>query len=168
MEKVIKAIDTFTDITGKIFSLLIIPMIAVVLYTAVMRYWFKTAVPWGFEMALFIFGIYCIGSGAFAHLYKSHVNVDVLTARLSPTAKAYMEIFSQVVILSVLAVAIYLGSLWAYKSTVILERSIHGTEWNPQIWWFKWFVPVSAGLFALQCAAELLKQVVFLRQKKRG
>ncbi|MCD8351878.1 MAG: TRAP transporter small permease subunit [Planctomycetaceae bacterium] len=168
METFIKAVDSFTNVIGKVLALLIIPMIAVVLYTAVMRYWFKTSVPWGFEMALFIFGIYCIGGGAFAHLHKSHVNVDVLTSHLPPTGRALMEIFGQLVILSVLAVTIYLGSLWAYKSTVILERSIHGTEWNPQIWWFKWFVPFSAVLFALQCSAELLKQVVFLRQKKRG
>ncbi|MCD8139554.1 MAG: TRAP transporter small permease subunit [Planctomycetaceae bacterium] len=168
MERFIKAIDSFTDAIGKFLSILIVPMIGVVLYTAVMRYWFKTSVPWGFEIALFIFGIYCIGGGAFAHLHKSHVNVDVLTTRLSPTGKAILEIFGQVVILAVLAITIYLGSVWAYKSTVIMERSIHGTEWNPQIWWFKWFVPFSSVLFALQCLAELLKQVVVLWQKRKG
>lgn len=168
MEKIIKVIDAFTGALGKALSCLILPLIAVVLYTAVMRYFLKVSVPWGFEGALFLFGSYCIVGGAFTHLHKGHVNVDALTARLPAKWQARLEIVSQLIIIAVMACIIYMGYRWAYKSTLILERSIHGTEWNPQIWWFKWLVPISAALFALQCVSEILKNVLKLRQLGRG
>lgn len=166
MEKISKAIDAFTEAIGTVLSYAILPMIAIVLYTAIMRYIFKTSVPWGFEGAIFLFGTLSIAGGAIAHLHKSHVTVDALVSRLSPRANIFFAIFSQLVIFGVCLCMIYLGSRWAYRSTLIWERSIHGTEWNPYVWWFKWVVPLSTFLVALQCVSEIIKQWLALRMPK--
>ena len=37
---------------------------------------------------------------------------------------------------------------------------MHQTAFNPPIWWLKWFIPISAGLVALQAIADLLKEII--------
>jgi TRAP-type mannitol/chloroaromatic compound transport system permease small subunit len=53
----------------------------------------------------------------------------------------------------------------AWQSTLILERSIHQSAFNPQIWWFKWVIPISAALVLLQSFGELIAAIQKLRGK---
>ncbi len=166
MEKFINVIDTFTERTGRLLSYCILPMIVVVLYTAIMRYVFKSSVSWGFEAAIFLFGVASVGGGAFAHLHKSHVTVDAVTSQLPEKVRIVLAMFSQLFVICTMLVVAYLSCKWAYKSTLILERSIHGTEWNPHIWWFKWTVFISACLIILQSLSEMAKQILLLKKDK--
>ena len=166
MDTCIACINAFSDRLGKALAWLLVPMVAIVLYTAVMRYFFQVAVPWGFEMALFAFGIHGIGGGAYCLRHGGHVNVDVIVSQLPRRWSIALNMFGSLVVLLVAAALVYLGSRWAWKSTLILERSIHGTEFNPQIWWFKWIVPLSGGLVFLQALAQLLQGA--LRWKTKG
>lgn len=164
MEKFINTIDRFSENIGHALAWLLLPIIGIVLYTAVMRYFFHTAVPWGFEMGLFAFGIHGIGGGGYCLRQDGHVNVDVLAPHLPKKWSAVLGIFSSLVIVAVTVGILYLGSRWAWRSTLLLERSIHGTEFNPQIWWFKWIIPLSALLVLLQNAADLCKKILVIRR----
>lgn len=164
MEKFISGVDAFSDALGKVLAWLLVPMVLIVLYTAFMRYFLQAPVPWGFEMALFAFGIHGIGGGAYCLRHGGHVSVDVVASQLPPRWAAVLNILGSLVVVLVTVVMVYLGSRWAWKSTLILERSIHGTEFNPQIWWFKWMVPIAAGLVLLQAVAQLLKNMLQLRK----
>ena len=159
MDSFLRAIDRLNDVIGKILALLIIPMILVVLYAAIMRYAFNAAVNWGFEIALFAFGIHCILGGGYTMLHNGHVNVDILTARLPYKWGLVISLLGKLTAVFVVAIILYLGIGWAYKSTLILEHSIHGTEFNPPIWWYKWTVPLSAFLILLQCIAQIIRDI---------
>ncbi|MEJ2025280.1 MAG: hypothetical protein P8Y00_09765 [Deltaproteobacteria bacterium] len=50
MKKFVRAVDAFTDFTGRWFSLLILPMIFVVMYEVIARKIFHAPTEWGFEM----------------------------------------------------------------------------------------------------------------------
>jgi TRAP-type C4-dicarboxylate transport system permease small subunit len=54
---------------------------------------------------------------------------------------------------------VWLGSKWAWEATRTFERSIHQTAFNPPIWWFKWVVPISAGMIAIQAMTNLVDAV---------
>lgn len=164
----IRYVDQLNDWIGNALALLIVPMIIIVLYTAVMRYFFNTGVDWGFECALFAYGVHMIVGGAYCMKQKGHVSVDVLATALGPNAHKWIGIMGQIVVLAVVVIMVWMGTRWAWKSTLQLERSIHGTVFNPQIWWFKWGVPVSAFLIGLQSMAEIGKLWLGINEQKES
>lgn len=166
MRKFITFVDSFIDYTGQGLAYLIIPMSLIVLYTAGMRYFFNISVPWGFELSLFAFGIHGIVGGAYCLLKGGHVGVDVITSRLPKRVALIMDILGYIMVIFVAIVLVYLGYRWAMRSTLILERSIHGTEFNPQIWWFKWMVPFAGLLLILQGLSQICKDILAFNQKE--
>ena len=160
MQRLINGIEKISDWSGKVSAWMIIPMILVIVYTVVMRYFFSRYPSWGFEIALFVYGIHFILGGAYTLKEKAHVNVDILLPLLPKGMKKILEIAGMIVILFVCVIIVWLGTKYSWQSTRILERSIHQTPFNPQIWWFKWFIPISAALVALQTIADILKQII--------
>ncbi|HDK27321.1 MAG TPA: TRAP transporter small permease [Candidatus Atribacteria bacterium] len=155
MNNLISIINKISEWSGKVLSYLILPLIGVVVYTAFMRYTMHSTPCWGFEISLFIYGIYFILGGAYCLRTDSHVSVDFFPRRLTIWGQKIFGIISNLVILFVCLYMFLYGAKWAWKSTQILERSFHQTIFNPQIWWYKWMVPVSAGMIVLQSFANI-------------
>lgn len=162
MQRLIKRIETISEWSGRIAAWMIIPMILIIVYTAFMRYVVHDTPNWGFEISIFVYGIHFILGGAYTLKENSHVNVDILLQRLPIKSKPrrILEVLGIVVTFIVCVIIVWLGIKYSWQSTKIWERSIHQTAFNPPIWWFKWFIPISAGLVALQAIANLLKQII--------
>lgn len=150
---------------GEKLAVSIVILVIVVVYTAMVRYLFKYSVGWGFEVSVFIFGIYSILSGGFCLKEKAHVRVDILPTLLSQKKQNIIDLLSSIVEIIVSIVMIYSGTIYAFDSTRILERSIHQSTFNPQIWWFKWMIPLAALLVLLQAIVDLCD---LLKQIKNG
>lgn len=156
MMRITKAINSISVGIGRAVSFLMLPMILVIVYLVVMRYFFHKPPIWGFEISVFIYGLYMILPGSFCLSQKAHVAVDILPTRSSPRTQKYLSILSSIVVLFVSVIITYISTKWAWQSTLIREHSIHQTPFNPPIWWFKWAVPISACLLALQAFGDLL------------
>jgi TRAP-type mannitol/chloroaromatic compound transport system permease small subunit len=167
MQKYIAFADWFSDWSGRYISYLILPMIGVIVYTALLRYILDIAVDWGFEVAVFVYGVHCFLGGGYAMLLKAHITVDTLPRRLPLRVQKYIQMFSFLIVITVCLVAVWQGSKWAWKSTLIWERSIHQTVFNPPIWWFKWVIPVSAALIVIQALADMFKTIQSLSDLKK-
>ena len=157
MQKFIAFADKLSMGTGTWTSYLILPMIGVIVFTAVLRYFFDIAVDWGFEVSVFIYGVHCLLGGCYTMVLKGHIAVDSIPRRLPVRWQKYIEIISFIIVIAVCLVAVWQGSIWAWKSTKIWEHSIHQTVFNPPIWWFKWTIPISAALIIIQSLADLFK-----------
>ena len=90
-------------------------------------------------------------------IYKTSPNSSFCSAYSK--FRKFLEILGILVTLSVCVIIVWLGTKYAWQSTKILERSIHQTAFNPQIWWFKWFIPVSAALVFIQAIVNLFKKM---------
>ena len=156
MLKLQSFIDKMSQRSGMVVGFLILPLVAVVVYTALLRYAFHATPIWGFEVTLFIFGLHFMLAGAYCLNVKAHVAVDVLPKYLPIRGQYVVEIVSSLVILFFCGTLVWLGSNWAWEATRTLEHSIHQTAFNPPIWWFKWVVPLSAGLIAIQALSNLV------------
>jgi len=169
MQNIHTFIDKVSDHIGKTISLLILPLIIIIVYSVIMRYVFKDALIWSFEVSLFIFGSYGMLGGAYCVLTDSHVNVDILPRKLSQKGQLILKIISSLIILTVTTIMLTGGIASAYESTLILERSIHQTSFNPQIWWFRWVIPLAALLVIIQVLSNLIltiKEIIKLRINK--
>lgn len=167
MKTIKKQLDAIQDKIGRTLSLSIILLVLVIVYTSGARYIFKFSVDWGFEVSIFIFGIYSILSGAYCLKEKAHVRVDILPKLLSARSQNFIDLLSSIIVIIVSTVMTYSGFKYALSSTKILERSIHQSTFNPQIWWFKWMIPVAAFLVLLQALVDLYESVNIL-VKRRG
>jgi TRAP-type mannitol/chloroaromatic compound transport system permease small subunit len=160
LEKLIRGIEKVSDWSGKVAALMIVPMILVIVYTAFMRYVLNDTPNWGFEISIFVYGIHFILGGAYTLKEKSHVSVDILPHYLTIKWRRILEIFAMIITFAVCIIIFWLGVKYSWQSTKIWEHSMHQTAFNPPIWWFKWFIPISAGLVALQAIASLLREII--------
>lgn len=145
---------------GKLVSLLILPLIAIIVYSALMSYFFKSPPMWTFEMSMFFFGSFFMLGAAYCHLEKKHVAVDVLSRHLPVKYQKALGIFTEVVVLFVALVFIYVSVPTAWQATLIGERSVHQTPFNPPVWWFRWIIPISCALIALQAFVDILALIL--------
>ena len=159
MQKFIDAVDKISKWSGMITAFLILPMILIIVYTALMRYVFHYAVNWGFELSLFVYGLHFMLGGAYCLNLKSHVIVDIVPSRLPFIPRKVLESLASLVVFTVCIILVWLGAKWAWKSTLIWERSIHQTAFNPPVWWYKWIIPISALLLGLQALADFLVRI---------
>lgn len=160
MEKLIRGIEKVSDWSGKVAAWMIVPMILVIVYTAFMRYVLNDTPNWGFEISIFAYGIHFILGGAYTLKEKSHVSVDILPHYLTIKWRRILEIFGMIITFAVCIIIFWLGVKYSWQSIKIWEHSMHQTAFNPPIWWFKCFIPISAGLVALQAIASLLREII--------
>jgi TRAP-type mannitol/chloroaromatic compound transport system permease small subunit len=165
MEGFLKLINKISDYTGIGSAYLLIPMILTIVYSVIVRYFFHDIVHWAFEISLFLYGIFYMVGGAYTLKEQAHVRVDILPGRLSHKWNCYIDIFSYFTILFVCSLFVYLGTKFAWISTLQLERSIMQTPFDPPIWWYKWFIPFSAAILGLQALVETIKTYRSLNSK---
>ena len=156
---------------GKIISLMMLPLIFIIIYGALRGYLFNAPPIWGYETTIFLYGsLFMLGSG-YAHREKKHVAVDVLMHYVGPKISRILSIFAEMVVLFVALVIIYMSIPAAYRGTMIRERSQHLTPFNPQVWWYRWVIPISCALLSWQACRDILglitgKGIVKNRRKK--
>ncbi|ARD47095.1 hypothetical protein SporoP37_02335 [Sporosarcina sp. P37] len=157
MNPIITIIEKMSSIAGRIAGYLMIPLTLIVVYTIIMRRFLHDAPDWGFEVPIFIYGISILLAGAEVLRVKGHIAVDIIPRLLSPGWNKVFGIFAMLLVIFVTTFLIYRGSIMAIESTMIMEHSSHQSSFNPQIWWFKWFIPLSGFLIWLQAWAEIYK-----------
>ncbi|WP_209424708.1 TRAP transporter small permease subunit [Pararhodobacter sp. SW119] len=165
MNGYIRLIDWISEWSGRLVSFLVLPLIATIVYSVIIRYYFGGAVHWAFEMSLFFYGVLIMLGGAYTLKHQAHVRVDVLSHYLGPRGRCALDILSFLIIVAVCCVIVWLSARSAWVSTLRLERSALQTPFNPQIWWYKWMIPLSATLIGLQALAEIAKVLRLFRSE---
>jgi TRAP-type C4-dicarboxylate transport system permease small subunit len=142
------------------FSAALLPVLVVVVLVNVLSRAFGQALSWPFEVSIFLFGISALLVGGQVLMDREHVAVDILPRRSGIRARTVLRGIALFLIAAVAVTLIVQGSLTAAESTRIRERSIFQTTFDPEIWWFRWMIPLG-GLLLL---AESLRQLFRLRR----
>lgn len=136
---------------------ILLPILAiVVLYNVVARALFSRAPNWPFEVSIFIFGILSLLAGGQVLRDQGHVAVDILPRRAGPKLRWALHVIAMLVIIFVCVFVIIDGSSVAFESTKMRERSIFQTTFNPEIWWFRWMIPIGAGIILAEAVRQLI------------
>lgn len=163
--RLIKAIDSLSELTGRIVCYLIICVFGLVVFDVFMRYVLNAPTVWANEIATYLYGGFAALGGAYALKYGGHVRVDALYNLLSARRKATIDVCTAVGFFLFVAVLVWVGGERALSATLKFERS-GSFPFNPPIWPFLWVLPVGAGLMGLQGIAELVRNI-FLAVKGR-
>lgn len=160
------AVDRFSERSGRLLGWLSLLMVLVGSYNAIVRYLDKYSglglssntyieLQWYLFSAMFLLG------AAYTLKKDAHVRVDVLTMRLSPRGRAWVDVAGIVLFL----VPFCLMMLWVCYPAV--QNSIAVREMSPDPgglprWPIKAVIPVAFILLLVQGLALLARRVAFL------
>ena len=156
---VIRVIDTFTEWTGYLFVLLIIPLVLANVVEVFARYVLKSPTIWALDTTTMSYAsLFMLGS-ALALLKGAHVRTDILWAAFSDRTKGMIDsLVFLLLFLPTMVVLFYISIDDFLYSVSIDERSSSGA-WGPVLWPLRGVVPLTALMLFLQGISELLKSL---------
>jgi TRAP-type mannitol/chloroaromatic compound transport system permease small subunit len=161
LKKLVKRLDTFSEWWGRLFSWIILGLVALSCFEVFTRRLLGKPTIWTHEILSYIFcGTVLLFMG-YTQLYKGHANIDILYERFSAKTRAILDLITLIIFMGVFS-AIYLvdGFIFAKTSWQIHERT--PSAFNFIIYPAKTLIPVGAILLTLQFISDLLKKIVFL------
>lgn len=162
MEKlgaVLKAIDTLSEKSGKLFSWFLVIIMAIVMYDVITRRVFHNPSAWGFEVTFMLWGAYFIMVMAWTEREKGHVNIDVLYSRFPFRVRAGLDLFLYLTV-CLLWVGIVVKGGIDYASTSWARNEHTLTPFAPPVYPLKTILPIGFALLGLQALARCARNLV--------
>ena len=122
--KIARGIDVINEWVGRGVAWITLCLVLVIFVDVVMRYMFRTSYVFTQELEWHLFAfIFLIGAG-YTLLHDGHVRVDIIYQRLSPNAKAWVNLIGVLLFLFPGCVMIIVTSFnFVYTSWSIMEGS---------------------------------------------
>jgi TRAP-type mannitol/chloroaromatic compound transport system permease small subunit len=155
-------IDALNERVGRYAAWLVLACILISASNAVARYGFDFSSNAFLEIQWYLYSIVFLCAAGFTLKHNAHVRIDIVSARFSARARAWIDLFGGLVML-LPAAAIMLWFGWS----AFLE-SFRIDETSPDAggllrWPIKLVVPFAFLLLILQGVSETIKRIAFLR-----
>ena len=160
---VIRWIDRFSDVTGRLFALALIFLMGIITYEVCSRYFFNAPTSWVFETSAMTNGASFMLACGYA-LYKgAHVRTDIFWSKFSERRKGIIDLISYVVLFfPIMVFFMGVGIDGATHSYTTGERSQESLL-RAIMWPFRAVIPLAALLFMIQGVSESLKCIYQIR-----
>ncbi|MGI6783458.1 MAG: TRAP transporter small permease subunit [Aminivibrio sp.] len=155
LSRFINIVDATVDRIGKIVSFTIYPIMLVLVYEVVMRYYFTRPTIWAHETSCMLYGAHFIIGGAYALQKGAFVNVEVVYLRFSPRTRAFIDLLTWSMFYVFVGILIWKSVPWALKSVRLNEFS--DSTWGPYVWPIKLTIPFASILMLLQGLTRTIK-----------
>ena len=165
--RIVKSIDKFSEWTGALSAWIVIPLMLVVIYEVFLRHVLNAPTGWGYDVLWMLFSAQFLLGGAFTLLRKGHIRIDIVYGVLSEKAKLIYDIVNTLVVILPPAVLLtYAGILFAGDAWTSGEK-LSTTNWFFPSGPSKSLIPIGFFLLALQCVAEVIRNISELRKGKQ-
>ncbi len=154
---ILHIIDLTNEWIGKIFSLLILGLLALVTEEVFARYFFKNPHTWGLELSEFLLLIIVTMGGGYTLLHGGHVKVDILYAKFSVRTKAILDVLTHIIVLALAYVLIAYGGKSFIRAFTSQAESFGG--WQIITWPFRLLIPIAGVLLGLQALAKWIRDL---------
>jgi TRAP-type mannitol/chloroaromatic compound transport system permease small subunit len=156
---VTRTIDRFTEWTGYLFVLLIVPLILSNVVEVFARYVLRAPTVWALDMTTMSYAALFMLGGALALLKGAHVRTDILWEVFSDRTKGMIDSLGFLLFfLPTMAVLFFISIDDFLYSVSINERSSSGA-WGPILWPLRAVIPLTAFMLFLQGVSELMKSL---------
>ena len=159
MERAVRAIDRFAELSGVAVAWLMVPLIFAVVYEVVARYAFAAPTLWSFDVTYMLYGAMFMLGAAYALRIGAHIRTDFFWERWSLRTRGVIDsIAYSVFFFPGIALFLWVGwdeAWYAYEISELSEQ----TPWRPLLWPLKACVPIAAALLLLQGISELTKSL---------
>jgi TRAP-type mannitol/chloroaromatic compound transport system permease small subunit len=158
--KIIDLIDKYVgDLSGKIFFVLIFPMVGGLTYEVVSRYVFSAPTMWAYDVTYMLYGSHFMLGATYCLYKKGHIRTDIIYEKLSPHAQGWIDALCYF-FLFFPGMIYFFAAGWqeALHAWSILERA-DTSPWRPPLYPFKTVIPFAAALIIVQGVSEFLKSL---------
>jgi len=157
MRTILRFIDFISEWSGRTIRWLCVAVVLVLCYEVTLRHVFGAPTIWVFTASRMLgCSIFILGA-AYTLLHNKHVRVDILYSRLSPRAKAIVDVICAIVFLFPLMYALILMSADYMLFSLSMGQVIKWTPWYPP------FAPLRAVLLVGFCMLTLQGIGQFIR-----
>jgi TRAP-type mannitol/chloroaromatic compound transport system permease small subunit len=155
----IRLIDGFNEIVGRIVSVIAIVFAAIIIYDVVMRYAFSEPTRWAFDVSKQLFGFYFILLGGYALRHKAHVRVDLVTENFSHIIQRVVDALGYVIFFFPF-VWVFLTRSWEFALRSWSQGEVTYGAIQMPVYPLKMAMCAAAALLLLQGVAEVLKLII--------
>ena len=117
----IKVIDSLNEVVGRTVSVVAIIFAAIIIFDVVMRYVFNAPTRWAFDVIKQLYGFYFVMLGGYALRHQSHVRVDLVTERMKPFTRRWVEIAGYLIFFFPFA-WVFMTRSWDFGVTSLNQR----------------------------------------------
>lgn len=162
-DRIIAAIDRISEVVGKAFSWLILPLSFALGYEVASRYLFNRPTTWAFDASYMMYGAYFMLASAYTLSKNAHVRGDIFYRNFSPRTQAIVDLTLYLLVFFPAMIALIVAG-WRYfaVSFVIRETSPLSPYATP-VYPLKAVIPLGAALLLLQGIAQVLRCVHAVR-----
>ena len=164
--KFIKVIDKISEWTGEVSAWLVIPLLIVVVHEVIMRHVFNAPTAWGYDTCWMLFSAQFLIGGAFTLLRKGHIRIDIVYGILSRRTKLIYDLIVYTVVFLFPLVLLTWGGVKFAAEAWISDERLSTTNWFFPAGPSKTLIPIGFFLLALQCLAEIIRNVNALVERK--
>ncbi|MDB6176511.1 TRAP transporter small permease subunit [Paracoccus sp. Z330] len=156
---IIRMIDGINEVVGRIVSIVAIVFAGIIIYDVSMRYFLGEPTRWAFDLTKQLYGFYFIMLGGYALRHQSHVKVDLVTERMAPQLRRWVEVAGYLIFFFPFAWVFARRSLDFAITSYNQGEVTYGAVQLP-VYPLKIAMFVAAVLLLIQGASEVLKLVL--------
>ena len=157
-----RSIDRLNEQVGRLVYWLVLVAVLISAGNAISRYTLNLSSNAWLEIQWYLFSAIFLLSAGYTLLYNQHVRIDVVSARLSRRARAWIDILGTLLFLLPVAIAI-LWMSWPIFVTAFKVHEMSSNAGGLPVWPARLLMPVGFLLLTLQGLSELVQRVAFLQ-----
>ena len=162
MKKFVRAVDAFSEWSGRWVALLILPLVYVVLHEVIARKVFNAPTMWAFEVTVYLYGAHFMLGMGYTLLYDRHVRIDIIVLQMPARAQLWLRVITFVLIFVPFVCALSWAAIhYALESWQQWERS--WSAWKPPLYPYKTVMPVALLMLLAQGIANFIRDCYKLK-----
>ena len=159
--RIARAVDFLSAAAAWLGRSLVLACCVISAGNALLRYAFSIGSNAWLEVQWYLFaGIVMLG-GAWTHRANEHIRIDLLYGRLSPRARAWVDLLGTLFFLLPM-VGLLLVLSWHFFAKAWASQEVSNNVGGLPLWPAKLLLPVGFGLLLLQALADAVKRVGLL------
>jgi TRAP-type mannitol/chloroaromatic compound transport system permease small subunit len=156
---VIRSIDKFTELTGYVFVLSIIPLICANVVEVFARYVLKDPTIWALDVTTMSYATLFMLGSALALLKGAHIRTDILWEKFSDRTKGMIDSLAFLLFFLPTMVVLFFLSIDDFLYSLSIDERGSSGAWTPVLWPLRGVIPLTAFMLFLQGISELMKSL---------
>ena len=156
---VIRTIDRFTELTGYLFVIVIIPLIFANVVEVFARYVLRAPTVWALDVTTMSYAALFMLGAALALLKGAHVRTDMLWERFSDRTKGMIDSLALLVFFLPTMMVLFSISIDDFLYSISIDERSSSGAWAVVLWPLRGVIPLTAFMLFLQGISELMKSL---------